>query len=157
MKIFVGNALLLDNEVIEENKLQEELERRKGEGWELQRKIYLWDKVGLVCSRNSDKSVDLEKTIRVELLEYDLNSFSTDFPGRAILAPDKVIFVNGYDYGIGHICHHISSVIRACKVLERNGVYCLVNPNRFPLLENIEYCSPKIKNWLRIDIKRIYL
>jgi len=157
MKVFVGNALILDNEIIEENELEKELERRNGEGWELQRWIYLWDRDKIIRSCNSDKSVELERTIRVEVFEYDLNSFSSDFPGRAISPPNKRIFINGYNYGIGNIRHHLSSAIKVCNILERNGVYCLVNPNRFPLLENIEYCSMKIKKRLGMHIESVSL
>ncbi|MCX8158906.1 MAG: hypothetical protein N3D20_01280 [Candidatus Pacearchaeota archaeon] len=154
MRIFVGNSLLLEDRVISEEHYDNEIKRREGRGWELKRHIYLWGSEGLIMAAKNPMPLDLIRTIFVGLAIYNHNYFESDFPGMAIRIPEQLIMIDGGGSGLKH---YLGEAIKICKVLERYGIGCLVNPNKRPLSENIEYCTKKIKRLAGQKLNKIYL
>jgi hypothetical protein len=156
MRVLIGHYLLESEEVPEE-KVSEYKSRIGQEGWEIDRNIYLWRSKGLVRIYESNwerRTLDIVRAIVIELRPYNRDMLNVHFPDRAIDAPDQIMSISGYH---SRIPHNISKVKEICGVLDGLGVGYLVNPDKFPLTENMELCSEHIRRIVSGDIQKLRL
>lgn len=155
MRIYVGDALLLESKQFSGDELLDRIKQREGADWKRDRDIFFWALPETVYwERMTDVSPDITQSIIVSGTNYDMDRFSEDFSGKAISPPTGIIRISGY---YSNLLHNISSVKAVCEQLGKMHIDYLVNPCREPAPENVEWASEAIKKSLLIRINEVPL
>ena len=151
VRIILGSRILLEPVAFDSPR---EWERRRGNGWEIERDIYLWDLKGHVGIDEPDDPIDITKAILIQSWEYD-GTFREDFPRGVIGPPNRIVRITGDCSGLRH---HIRNVREVCEILEDYQIDCFVSRDPdSPAYKGEQYRSPGLKRAASSRVRKISL